>query len=139
METKEAVKYMKTLFHDYWTKELKYKAGYDNLASKAPDENDPYAEFRIFHVTADRSAFMGTAAKERYRQDGRIVISLYVPSNTGVESAYEYTQGIMNVFRRPPADCQIFFTDFTFAEDPERYRDFFRIVIQIRFQYDYFH
>ena len=111
MNTKDAVKYIQELFNAYWGQQLKYQCGYDNLATKTPNENVPYAELNIIHVMADRAVLTGIDGKGRYRQTGY----------------------------RPPADCKINFTDFTFYEDGERYRDFFRIIVKIKFDYDYFY
>lgn len=138
MNTKDAVRYIKSLFDNYWRNELHYQCIYDNLAGKAPNANEPYAVFDIFHTLADRAAFMGVSAKSKYRQIGYVAISLYVPANTGVENAYELAQGTMNVYRRPPSDCQVNFTEFSFTEDPERYRDFFRIIVKVKFDYEYY-
>lgn len=139
MNTKDAVKYIQELFNAYWGQQLKYQCGYDNLATKTPNENVPYAELNIIHVMADRTALTGVDGKGRYRQTGYVTVSIFVPSNTGVDTAYELAQGTMNVYRRPPADCKINFTDFNFYEDGERYRDFFRIIVKIKFDYDYFY
>lgn len=138
MNAKEATQYIKDLFNDYWYKTLKYKCGYDNLASKTPNEDEPYAELNVIHVMADQAALTGVEGQRRYRNVGYIAISIYVSSNTGMDEAYDLAQGTMNVYRRPPADCQINFSEFSFTEDDERYRDFFRIIVKIKFDYDYF-
>lgn len=137
MNIKNAVLYMKELFNSYWGETLKYKCGYDNIASKTPNDNVPYAEMNIIHITADSASLTGFEGNRRFRQAGYITISIFVPSNTGMDEAYELAQGAMNVYRRPPADCQINFSGFSFTEDSERYRDFFRIIVKVKFDYDY--
>lgn len=137
MNTKDAVNYIKTLFNNYWGQQLKYKCGYDNVAMKTPNDQVPYAELNVIHVMADQATLTGTEGRRRFRQTGYVTVSIYVPSNTAMDLAYDLAQGTMNVFRRPPADCQINFSDFSFTEDDERYRDFFRIIVKMRFDYDY--
>ena len=134
--TKEAVRYMKDIFVNYWHKELKYYCVYQNLMGKTPPENQPYAKFDIIHLSADRVTLNGRN-KTKFRQRGFINIQIFVPTNTGVEDAYDYAQNVMNLYRRPPHDCPINFSTFDFKESDLRYNDFYKIRVSIGFDYDY--
>lgn len=136
MKTYDAVKYMEKIFADYWNKQLKYYCIYPNQIGKTPSTNDIFAKFDIVHMSADRATLNGLS-KTKYRQQGFINIEVFVPVNTNMETAYELTQNILNLYRRPPHDCQINFTSFDFSEGTLRYKDFCKINIYINFDYDY--
>ena len=106
MKTYDAVKYMEKIFADYWNKQLKYYCIYPNQIGKTPSANDIFAKFDIVHMSADRATLNGLS-KTKYRQQGFINIEIFVPVNTNMETAYELTQNVLNLYRRPPHDCQI--------------------------------
>jgi len=136
MQVKDAVFYMKKLFTDYWCKELKYKCIFQNILGDTPIDNVPFAKMDLVHSYADRATLMGMN-KTKYRNRGLIYIQLFVPSNTGMDNAYELAQSTMNIYRRPPHDCQINFHGFRFEESTLRYKDFFKVTVIVGFDYDY--
>lgn len=136
MNTGEAVNYMKELFTEYWCKELKYYCIYQNILGQTPIDNQPFAKFDLMHTYLDRASFNGMN-KTKYRQKGFIYIQVFVPINTGMDNAYELAQAILNIYRRPPSDCQINFNDFRMKESDLRYKDFYKVTLSIGFDYDY--
>ena len=136
--TIDNVNYMKKLFADWW-KEKGYNPKYvvyQNVLSTTPTENVPFAVFDIVHTGADRCALTGIS-HARFRQSGFVTVQLLVPTNTGLKELYNLTQEILNLYRKPPADCPINFGGFSFRESDIRYKDFFKCTITIGFNYDF--
>lgn len=136
MRILEATDYMKELFTQYWCKDLKYYCTFQNILGATPRQDQPFAVFNIRHYSANRATFNGLN-KTKYRQMGYINIDLYVPYNSGMDNAYELAEGTMNLYRRPPSDCQINFSGFGFNESDTLYKNFFKVQVSIRFDYDY--
>lgn len=136
--TIDNVNYMKKLFADFWkTKGYNPKhVIYPNMIGTTPPTDVPFAVFDVIHTGADRCALTGLN-HSRFRQNGFITIQLLFPANTGMKNAYPLVQEVLNVYRKPPHDCQINFTEFSFRESDIRYKDFYKITVTIHFDYDY--
>lgn len=136
MNTLQATEYMKELFSQFWIKELKYPYAFQNILATTPREDVPFAVFNVQHYSAHRATLNGLN-KTKYRQQGYLDIQLFIPSNTGMEQGYDLAEKILNIYRRPPHDCLINFENFSLSESNTIYKNFFKISVSVRFDYDY--
>lgn len=137
-DTLDNVQYMKKLFSDYW-KQKKFDTKniiFPNMIGTTPTDNTTFAIFNVIHTGADRCALTGVS-HARFRQQGYLSIQLLFPANKGMKNNYEIVQEVLNVYRRPPHDCPINFSDFSFRESDIRYKDFYKVTVTIHFDYDY--
>lgn len=136
MDILEATDYMKELFTQFWVKEKKYYCTFQNILGATPKTDEPFAVFNVRHYSASQATFMGLH-KTKYRHQGFLNIDIYIPYNSGMDEGYALAQSVLNIYRRPPADCQINFSYFSFSENDTLYKSFFKLQLSVKFDYDY--
>ena len=132
----DATDYMKELFTEYWVREKKLHCSFQNILTATPREDEAFAVFRVNHYTANRASFNGLN-RTKYRQQGYLNIDIYVPYNDGMDNAYALAQDVLNIYRRPPHTCQINFSYFGLTETDTLYKNFFKVQVSVKFDYDY--
>ena len=137
MKPTQARDYILNMFNEHW-KPLGYQAYYQNIDNTVTVVDEPYCTVSVNNIGADRATLTGFNKTSRYRYKGVIHIGLFVPSNTGYDKAYDLGTNILNLYRKPPNDCEINFSDFSMIEESLKYTNFAKLNLFINFSYDYF-
>lgn len=138
MKPSQSIDYMFTMINDYWNKSLGYKILFQNINAFKPTTDEPYLVCHTYHTDSDRVCLTGLDGKGRYRESGYLFFDMYVPSNTGITKSLDLADEIINLFRRPPLDCQITFSDWRKQEAFSEFTNFTKLTIRISFSYDNF-
>lgn len=135
----QARDYTLQLFDNLWREQLNYQAYYQNIDNKVTLIEEPYAQVSIINGSADQVTLKGIDKTNRYRYFGILSIGIFVPSNKGLDVAYDLGTRVLNIYRRPPVSCEIDYTGFRMVESTVLYKNFAKLNVIVNFNYDYFY
>lgn len=72
------------------------RVAYENIRFDTPRTDEPWVQCRIFEDTSNR---INVGQPGCHRTSGLIVLSVYVPKNTGTNLARDYASQLAEIFR----------------------------------------
>jgi|TARA_Y100000114_G_C11565104_1_gene233645 hypothetical protein len=71
---------------------------FENVPFKKPDNNTYIAMF-ILNGSAEQIDMSGSATTDKHRHIGNIIIQIFVPADTGTNTARSYADSLATIFR----------------------------------------